>query len=200
MIMPDNTTAIFWMGHVPNSNQSVVAYAEDCANRITNASVTGVTIGMVMCRNNFTGPSRTPENRTAADIWNHKVSKRYAEKAKGVALTVVGNFTSTSDYLADEFPALIQNTNVTAVLGINAKTCKPSCYWYCSINAAACKVSLKLSFRRYSPLKLTDLIRISSSATSRALGPSTLAQSLVQARLTLDMATNTVVQSSSTVL
>ncbi|KAF8232853.1 hypothetical protein L208DRAFT_1377514 [Tricholoma matsutake] len=133
MAIPLNSTAIFWMGRVPNSNQSVERYAVDCAKREG-----GVTIGMVMCQNGFTGPPLPPgraDDPEAADKWNHRVSRVYAEKTKGVAWTIAGNFTSTSDYLADEFPALINNTEVKAVLGIDPETCTPSCYWYCPRNS-----------------------------------------------------------------
>jgi hypothetical protein len=150
MIMPPNSTAIFWMGRVPNSTQSVEPYAVDCAKKKG-----GVTIGMVMCQNNFTGPGRPKEgDAEAADNWNHRVSKVYAEHTKGVAWTVAGNFTSTSDYLADEFPALIKNPLVHAVLGIDPETCTPSCYWYCPRNSTStvpeCKVSLNLFFMAFS--------------------------------------------------
>jgi len=143
MIIPPNSTAIFWMGRVPNSNQSVQAYAVDCAEKKG-----GVTLGMVMCQNNFTGPPPAQTGDTeAANNWNHRVSQVYASHTKGVAWTVAGNFTSTSDYLADEFPTLIKNPDVEAVLGINPETCTPSCYWYCQTpTVSACKVSLNLFF------------------------------------------------------
>lgn len=144
MIIPPTSTAIFWMGRVPNSNQSVEPYAVDCAMKKG-----GVTIGMVMCQNNFTGPAPPKAgDAEAADNWNHRVSRVYAEHAKGVAWTIAGNFTSTSDYLADEFPALIKNTGVHAVLGIDPETCAPTCFWHCPRNSTVpeCKVSLNLFF------------------------------------------------------
>jgi hypothetical protein len=155
MNISSTSTAIFWMGRVPNSNQSVEPYAVDCAKKKG-----GVTIGMVMCQNNFTGPGRPKQGDIeAADNWNHRVSWVYAEHTKGVAWTIAGNFTSTSDYLADEFPALIKNPNVHAVLGIDPETCTPSCYWYCPRNSTLheCMVSLNLFFYG---LKLTDFVRL----------------------------------------
>ena len=140
MKIPTTSTAIFWMGRVPDSSKSVEPYAVECAKKKG-----GVTIGMVMCQNNFTGPG-PPQggDAEAADIWNHRVSQVYANHTKGVAWTVAGNFTSTSDYLADEFPTLIKNPNVKAVLGIDPETCTPSCYWYCPRNSTVpeCKASL----------------------------------------------------------
>jgi hypothetical protein len=127
------------MGRVPNSAQSVEPYAVDCALKTG-----GVTIGMVMCQNNFVGPGRPKQgDEEAADKWNHLVSRVFAEHTTGVAYTLAGNFTSTSDYLADEFPALIKNQKVKAVLGIDPQTCAPSCYWYCPRNntVSECQVS-----------------------------------------------------------
>ena len=127
MVMPTSVTSIFWMGRVPNSTDSVLLNAQDCARRMR-----GVTIGMVMCQNNFVGPPPPHEGDSPdAEKWNHYVSQVYAENTSGVAWTIAGNFTSTSDYLEDEFPALVKNPNVDAVLGINPYTCDPFCYWYC---------------------------------------------------------------------
>lgn len=138
MIIPQGKTPIFWMGHVPNSNASVIFSAQECAKRKN-----GVTIGMVMCQNNFVGPpppsaTQSPE----AERWNHLVSRVYAQKTIGVAWTIAGNFTSTSDYLIDEFPALVENPEAAAVFGIHPNDstiatkdqCEPFCYWHCAKN------------------------------------------------------------------
>ena len=127
MIIPPAATPIFWMGRIPNTTQSVLSKAEKCAT-----TQSGVTIGMVMCQNGFIGPPPPSQDQSAeAERWNHLVSHFFAHYASGVAWTIAGNFTSTSDYLADEFPELVKNPNVGAVLGIHPDTCLPFCYWYC---------------------------------------------------------------------
>lgn len=133
MIIPQDVTPIFWMGQDPITKKSVVSLAQDCAT-----AHKGVTIGMVMCQNGFVGPPPPSVDQSAeAERWNHLVSHYFAHYATGVAWTIAGNFTSTSDYLIDEFPELAKNPNV-AVLGIDPYTCKPFCYWSCprgSLNA-----------------------------------------------------------------
>ena len=131
MIIPPSSTPIFWMGRVPHSTQGVLPAAQACAT-----AHHGVTIGMVMCQNGFLGPPPPSVDQSQeAETWNHLVSEVYAQHAKGVAWTIAGNFTATSDYLADEFPALVKNKEVTAVLGIHSDTCEPFCYWYCPRNS-----------------------------------------------------------------
>ena len=169
MIIPTNSTPIFWMGHVPNSPDSVLLKAQDCAIKKG-----GVTIGMVMCQNNFVGPPPPhPGDPPAADIWNHFVSQVYANRTSGVAWTIAGNFTSTSDYLLDEFPTLVRN-NVTDVFGIHSDTCESFCYWYCPRGSAKCKVGICFS-PHDSSIELAYFIRIllliRRFATPRALGP-----------------------------
>ena len=125
MIIPPTATSIFWMGRIPNTTQSVLSKAENCAT-----TQGGVTLGMVMCQNDFVGPP--PQDQSVeAERWNHLISHFYAHYARGVAWTIAGNFTSTTGYLVDELPELVKNPNIGAVLGIHPDTCRPFCYWYC---------------------------------------------------------------------
>ena len=193
MKIPTNSTPIFWMGHIPNfPATSVLSKAQDCATK-NPSGASGVTIGMVMCQNNFVGPPIPPPPSVAeaADRWNHFASLVYANRTSGVAWTIAGDFPSTSDYLLDQFPTLARN-NVTAVLGIHSDTCEPFCYWYCprGSEVSKCKVGICFSPHNSSIIELTNFTRISllvtSFVTPWALGPrhllySNLHLSLVQA-------------------
>ena len=164
MIIPPSTTPIFWMGRDPNTQKSVLLLAENCA--LAND---GVTIGMVMCENGFVGPpppsaTQSPE----AERWNHLVSHYFAHYATGVAWTIAGNFTSTSDYLIDEFPELAKNPNV-AVLGIDPYTCEPFCYWSCPAGTPDMDCKVRNLFPRCdSSIELTNFNRLSLPITSFA--------------------------------
>ena len=150
MIIPPTATPIFWMGRVPGTKTSVLPSAENCAK-----TKGGVTIGMVMCQNGFVGPPPPHAGESPlAEEWNHRVSQVYAEHASGVAWTIAGNFTSTSDYLQDEYPALVKNPKVTAVLGIHPDTCEPYCFWYCPRDSQVPECEVGIYF--HSVIRLLD--------------------------------------------
>ncbi|TFK40462.1 hypothetical protein BDQ12DRAFT_721102 [Crucibulum laeve] len=127
---PLTPTPIFWSGTV--GTQSVVSIAERCST-----TVSGATVGMMMCTNGrFTMPNTTTPAANA--LWNF-ASEVFANHTSGRAYTVLGTTVNPNGtWRQIELPALKRNTRVTSVIQLDRTTCGNECYWWCPNPARDC--------------------------------------------------------------
>lgn len=154
-----STTSIFWNGRY--KCKSVRSIAESCTKKIPGA----VTLGMLMAKD-FVMPKNVTACDHSIELWD-KASKVYAETTKGKAYSIFGESLLTSLFLTGEFPTLIKNKDVTALVSLDLKTCKEKCYWYCpDTSHADCQVCFFFFFHHAPSGVLMDIFPIDSRVWS----------------------------------
>ena len=129
---PINPTPVFWSGRLNGNGTALEVAAEKCAQNRT-----GATIGQLMCNSpkTFTMPELNSD-----PLWTY-ASEVFAYYTGHKAYVVIGDAIVTSTWFNTEWPTLMENPKVEAVIGLYPNNCTDHCYWKCINNATECSVS-----------------------------------------------------------
>jgi hypothetical protein len=152
--------AMFWSGNLTATNESILPYAEICADKLG-----GGTGRMIMCEiGGFMMPDNNVHSAPATKLRDF-ASEVLANHTNGRSDVMLGDkVRPNGTWRTIELPALKKNPHATVVVEVERNTCQDKCYWYCS-EPRYCEVSLlsSLAAPLFSPIPNS----ISRSVTNR---------------------------------